>query len=167
MVNSTLKFTMTVLGAVPPIQQFEPLKWVYRFIFIYATRNFFRAFFGNKIIGSRPKKTTTKSNELLLRIETNYSDYFNRRKNRYKITFGWTQFQNKLPKKVEKKPTSKRHSTPLNLVIKTTLHFIHGWNTHYCASHNVRCHTLLIKYIFFIFEWIFVFALDYEYEERS
>lgn len=107
MVNSTLKFTMTVLGAVPPIQQFEPLKWVYRFIFIYATRNFFRAFFGNKIIGSRPKKTTTKSNELLLRIETNYSDYFNRRKNRYKITFGWTQFQNKLPKKVEKKPTSK------------------------------------------------------------
>lgn len=47
---------MTVLGAVPPIQQFEPLKWVYRFIFIYATRNFFRAFFVNNIIGSQPKK---------------------------------------------------------------------------------------------------------------
>lgn len=31
----------------------------------------------------------------------------------------------------------------------------------------VRCHTLLIKYNFFIFERIFMFALDYVYEERS
>lgn len=134
MVNSTLKFTMTVLGAVPPIQQFEPLKWVYRFIFIYATRNFFRAFFVNNIIGSQPKKQQQNQmsfySELKLITAITLIDV----KIDTKLLLGERNFRTNYRKKIgEKNQHQKCHSTPLNLVIKTTLHFIHGWNTHYCA----------------------------------
>lgn len=115
----------------------------YRFIFIYASRSFFPVPLVNNIIGSRLKRggspsengnqqrISTESNELLLRIETNYGDYFNRRMNRYKITFWVNAICGQIgeeKKKMEKIGWKNQEYHTFELTHKNTLHSIVGWN---------------------------------------